>query len=60
VPWQSGDETLYRYYYFFSYPEIEKIARQAGFQVLKSFGESSYRFPVKLFSRNICLLLKKT
>ena len=59
VPWRSGDETLYRYYYFFTYPEIEKTARQAGFQVLRSFGESSYRFPVKYFSRNICLLIKK-
>ncbi|MEK7354739.1 MAG: class I SAM-dependent methyltransferase [Chloroflexota bacterium] len=60
VPWRTGDETLYRYYYFFSYPELEKIARQAGFQVLKSFPESSYRFPLKYFSRNICLLAKKS
>ncbi len=59
VPWQTGDETLYRYYYFFSYPELEKLARQSGFQVLKSFPENSYRFPLKYFSRNICLLVKK-
>jgi len=59
VPWQTGDETLFRYYYFFSYPELEKLARRAGFQVLRSFPESSYHFPLKLFSRNICLLVKK-
>lgn len=59
VPWQTGDKTLYRYYYFFSYPELERLVKSAGFQVLKSFPESSYRFPVKFFSRNICLLVKK-
>jgi len=59
VPWRSKDKTLYRYYYLFSYPELEKLAKQAGFEVLKSFPESSYRLPVKFFSRNICLLVKK-
>ena len=59
VPWQSGGETLYRYYYFFSYAELEGRARRAGFRVIKSYGETSYRFPVKYFSRNICLLVKK-
>ncbi len=60
VPWRSGDRTLQRYYYLFSYPELEKLARQAGFQVLKSFPESSYHFPLKFFSRNICLLVRKS
>jgi tRNA (uracil-5-)-methyltransferase TRM9 len=59
VPWRKRDKTLHRYYYLFSYPELEKLAKKAGFEVLKSFPESSYRFPIKLFSRNICLLLKK-
>jgi len=36
-----------------------KLARRAGLQVLKSFPESSYRFPIKYFSRNICLLVRK-
>lgn len=58
VPWRTKDETLYRHYHLFSYPELEKLARQAGFQVLKSFPENTYRFPLKFFSRNICLLLK--
>ena len=71
VPWQTKETTLYRYYYFFSYSELEKLARRAGFQVLKSFPESSYRLPfkgfpessylspLKYFSRNICLLVRK-
>ena len=59
VPWQTKEGTLYRYYYFFTYPELEKLARQAGLQVLKSFPESSYRFPLKFFSRNICLVVRR-
>jgi len=59
VPWRTKDKTLYRYYYLFSYPELEGLVRKAGFQILKSFPERSYRFPIKLFSRNICLLVRK-
>jgi len=59
VPWRQKGKTLHRYYYLFSYPELKKLAKQAGFEVLKSFPESSYHFPIKLFSRNICLLVRK-
>jgi ubiquinone/menaquinone biosynthesis C-methylase UbiE len=59
IPWRKRGKTLYRYYYLFSYPELEKLAKRTGFKVLKSFPESSYRFPLKFFSRNICLLVKK-
>ena len=59
VPWKSQDKTIYRYYHLFSYRELETIARKAGFEVVKSFPESKYRFPIKMFSRNICLLVKK-
>jgi tRNA (uracil-5-)-methyltransferase TRM9 len=59
IPWRKKGETLYRRYYLFSYSELERLAKRAGFEVLKSFPESSYHFPVKLFSRNICLLVKK-
>jgi tRNA (uracil-5-)-methyltransferase TRM9 len=59
VPWKSKDKTLYRYYYLFSYRELEKTARQAGFKILKLFPESKYHFPIKAFSRNICLLVRK-
>jgi len=59
VPWRTKGKTLYRYYYLFSYRELEKLVEKAGFKVLKSFPENSYRFPLKTFSRNICLLVKK-
>jgi tRNA (uracil-5-)-methyltransferase TRM9 len=59
VPWRKRGQTLYRRYYLFSYGELERLVRQAGFEVIKSFPESAYRFPVKLFSRNICLLVKR-
>jgi tRNA (uracil-5-)-methyltransferase TRM9 len=59
VPWKIKDEVVYRYYYLFSYGRAEKLVKKAGFQLIKSFPESSYRYPVKYFSRNICLLIKK-
>ena len=59
VPWRQKGETIQRYYYLFSYGELEKLAGEAGFKVLKSSPESSYRLPLKLWSRNICLLLDK-
>ena len=59
VPWRTQGKVLYRYYYLFSYSELERLAVSTGFQVLKSFPESSYRIPIKLFSRNICLLVRK-
>jgi tRNA (uracil-5-)-methyltransferase TRM9 len=59
VPWHSGEKILYRYYYLFSYRELEKTARQAGFKIYRLFPESGYKFPVKWFSRNICLQVGK-
>ena len=59
VPWRTKGKTLQRYYHLFSYPELEGLVKQAGFTVLKSFSENSYHYPLKLFSRNICLLVRK-
>jgi tRNA (uracil-5-)-methyltransferase TRM9 len=59
VPWRKRGKTLYRYYYLFSYPELERLVKRAGLVVIKSSPESAYRFPIKFFSRNICLLIKK-
>ncbi len=59
IPWRTKEETLYRYHYLFSYPELRRIAEEAGLKVLKEFPEKSYRFPIKFFSRNICILVKK-
>jgi hypothetical protein len=43
----------------FTYSEIEKLAKEAGFTILRSYPEKAYWFPVKYFSRNIVLLAKK-
>ncbi len=59
MPWRKKDKTLYRYYYLFSYAELESLARKAGFSILESHPEIAYHFPLKRFSRNICLLLKR-
>jgi tRNA (uracil-5-)-methyltransferase TRM9 len=59
VPWRTREKTLYRYYYLFSYFELEKLVSEVGLQVLRTFPEHGYQFPIKYFSRNICLLLKK-
>jgi tRNA (uracil-5-)-methyltransferase TRM9 len=60
VPWRTGDDTIYRYYHLFSYGEMEKLVRKAGFEVLASSPEKAYKFPVKHLSKNICLLVKKS
>jgi len=60
VPWKSKDGAVERYYYLFTYSEIGKLVRSAGFDVVRSFPERGYRWPVKFFSRNICLLVKKS
>lgn len=60
VPWRAKGQVIYRYYYLFTYWEFERLARKAGFKVLRSFPESTYHLPIKYFSRNICLLVKKT
>lgn len=59
VPWRTRDRTLNRYYYLFSYGELEKLVKRAGFELLESSPERSYRWPIKFFSRNICLLVRK-
>jgi tRNA (uracil-5-)-methyltransferase TRM9 len=59
IPWRQKGQILYRRYYLFSFGELERLVKGAGFEVIKSSPESSYHFPLKLFSRNICLLVKK-
>lgn len=59
VPWRRRSGNLERYYYLFTYGELAALARRAGFEVVKSHPEHRYRWPVKFFSRNICLLLRK-
>lgn len=59
VPWRTREKTLYRYYYLFTYFELESLVNEAGLEVIQSFPEHGYRFLIKYFSRNICLLLRK-
>ena len=59
VPWKMGDRVVLRYYYLFTYPEFDQLLRRAGFHIVKIFPEYSYRFPLKWFSRNICVLVRR-
>lgn len=60
IPWRTKDKTLYRYYHLFSYNELERLVKQAGLEILSSRPETTYRLPIKFFSRNICLLVRKS
>ena len=59
VPWRSSGQVLPRFYHLYSYGEAVRDAKSAGFSILRAYPESGYKFPVKMFSRNICLLLRK-
>jgi tRNA (uracil-5-)-methyltransferase TRM9 len=58
VPWKSSNKTLFRYYYLYSYCEFQRALAEAGFKVINMYPEKSFKFPVKLLSRNICALVK--
>ena len=55
IAWKSRGATVYRYYYLFSYLEIERLLKETGFMILNAAPERRYRFPLKYFSRNICI-----
>ena len=59
VPWKLRGKTVYRYYYLFSYRELKRLLTQAGFEIITMSPEKSYHFPIRNFSRNICVLVKK-
>jgi SAM-dependent methyltransferase len=58
VSWKSKDKILHRYYYLYTYHELRRELRQAGFEVRGMFPEKAYRFPVDCFSKNICALVR--
>jgi ubiquinone/menaquinone biosynthesis C-methylase UbiE len=60
VPWRQRSKVLQRYYHLFSYSELERLVKKTGFRVLESFPENSYHFPLKAFSKNICLLAQES
>jgi len=59
VPWKLRDKTVYRYYHLFSYGELKKLLSKVGFEIITLSPEKSYHFPIRSFSRNICVLVKK-
>jgi tRNA (uracil-5-)-methyltransferase TRM9 len=59
VPWKVKGQVIMRYYYLFTYAELEGLVKKSGLSVLKSFPEKNFHFPLKHFSRNICLLVKR-
>ena len=59
VPWRTRETTLYRYYHLFARGELVRLAKQAGFGVLRASPEKGYRLPAPWFSRNICLVVRK-
>jgi len=60
VPWRLREKTVYRYYHFFSYDELRKLLIKAGLEIIAMFPERSYHFPLRNFSRNICVLVRKS
>jgi ubiquinone/menaquinone biosynthesis C-methylase UbiE len=60
LPWRLRGKTVYRYYHLFSYSELRKLITKVGFEIITISPEKSYHFPVKDFSRNICVLVKKS
>jgi tRNA (uracil-5-)-methyltransferase TRM9 len=59
VPWRLREKTIYRYYHLFSYVELRKLLDKTGWKIITMSPETSYSFPIKNFSRNICVLAKK-
>ena len=59
VPWRSKEGTVERSYHLFTFGEMRRTARAAGFTVLNLFPEDRYRFPLKTFARNVCALVRK-
>lgn len=59
VAWNHKGAVHYRYYHLFTYGEMKRLAKTAGFRIIKLFAEDSYKLPFKMFSNNVCVLLKK-
>lgn len=58
VPWHTKNCVYQRYYYLYSKQEIVNLLSRSGFFVVKITMEKPSKFPVKIFSNNICLLAK--
>ena len=60
VPWRLRGKTVYRYYHLFSYGELKRLLTRVGFEIITIYPEKSYHLPIRNFSRNICVLVKKS
>jgi len=60
ILWRLRGKPVYRYYHLFSYGELKRLLTRVGFEIIYLSPEKSYHFPVRNFSRNICVLLKKS
>jgi tRNA (uracil-5-)-methyltransferase TRM9 len=58
IAWRLKERKVYRYYHLFSYGELRGLLTRSGWQVISMSPEESYRFPIKNFSRNICVLAR--
>jgi tRNA (uracil-5-)-methyltransferase TRM9 len=59
IPWRLREKTVYRYYHLFCYSELRKLLVKTGWQIVAMSPERSYHFPLRRFSRNICVLVRK-
>jgi ubiquinone/menaquinone biosynthesis C-methylase UbiE len=59
IPWRLREKTVYRYYHVFSYGELRKLLVKTGWEIISMSPEKSYHFPMRNFSRNICVMAKK-
>ena len=59
VPWRLKGRTIDRYYHLFSYGELRNLLVKTGWEIITMLPEKSYTLPIKHFSRNICVLIKK-
>ncbi|MCX7911869.1 MAG: class I SAM-dependent methyltransferase, partial [Dehalococcoidales bacterium] len=59
VPWRTEEGVFYRYYHLFSFGELERLVKQAGFRLITSHAESRHRSAVRFLCRNVCVLVRK-
>lgn len=57
--WDYKGKELMRKYYLYTYRELREDLSEAGFEVVELYPEKSYRFPFKLFSKNILAVVRE-
>ncbi len=59
VPWRLPGRAVPRYHYLYTYRELKRALKGAGFEVVALFPERGHRLPLKALSRNICALVRR-